>query len=77
MRAIRLKAVVDERATLSASLPPGVPAGTVDVLVFLERDEASPGAGVDDDSFDELMRFHLDHRLDGVTLRELVEEGRR
>ncbi len=77
MRAIKLKATVDDRATLSATLPPDIPAGTVDVILILEQYETPPAAGANDDPFAELMQFHRNHRLDGITLRELVEEGRR
>ncbi len=77
MRAIKLKAAVDERAMLSVSLPSDVPSGTVEVIVLLEQDAIPPKTAVDGDSFDELLAFHRDHRLDGVTLQELIAEGRR
>ncbi len=77
MRAIKLKATVDKRAMLSVNLPSDVPSGMVEVIILLEQEEVPPATPVNGDSLDELMAFHRDHRLDGITLRELIEEGRR
>ena len=77
MRALKLKAVVDEHATLSVNLPSDVPTGMVEVIILLDQDETRPGMTADNDSFDELLSFHKHHRLDGITLQDLIAEGRR
>ncbi len=76
MRAIKLKAAVDKHSVLSVALPSDIPSGMVDVIVLVEQNDASPAAA-NKNSLDELLAFHRDHRLDGITLKELAEEGRR
>lgn len=76
MQTIKLKGVVDEDRKLSLTLPPGTRAGMVDVIVLVEESDTIP-LSMSDGSFAELMNFHKGHRLDGISLKELVSEGRR
>lgn len=79
MRAIKMKALVDENSTIVINVPKTVPNGPVEVIILVdEKDELVSSSQPDSaDSFTELMEFHKKHRLDGVSLRELKEEGRR
>lgn len=76
MQTIKLRGLVDEERKLSLTLPPGVPAGMVEVIVLVEEPEGEQSKPADN-SFAELMAFHKGRRLDGVPLKELVAEGRR
>ena len=78
MQAFKFKTVIDETHTLSLVLPSTVRPGTTDVTVVLEVDEPvktvkSPSP----ETVEALRTFHKGRRLNGLTLRELKEEGRR
>jgi len=81
MQALKFKTVIDEKRTLSLPLPADVGLGLTDVIVLLETPTPQAPISVDnplsDEEFEELMNFHKGRRLDGITLEELKEEGRR
>ncbi|MCD8141192.1 MAG: hypothetical protein LUE17_15725 [Planctomycetaceae bacterium] len=75
MQTIKLKGLVDDTGRLVVTLPAGTKSGEVDVLVIVQGMDDSVHA--EDDAFEELMNFHKGNRLDGISLQELVSEGRR
>ena len=81
MQALKFKTVIDEKRTLSLPLPADIGLGMTDVIVLLEgvgASESPPAAqSPSDEEFEAFMNFHKGRRLDGITLSELKEEGRR
>ena len=81
MQTLKFKAVIDETHTLSLVLPSTVRPGTADVTVVLEMDEPRETAGAAksaaEEAYEALLRFGDGRRLGGISIKELVAEGRR
>ena len=78
MQTLQFQAVIDEKRILSLVLPDSVRPGKAAVTVVLEEEESAKAVkSPSDEEFEELMNFHKGRRLDGITLEELKEEGRR
>ena len=74
MQTLEFKAVIDERRILSLTLPADVSTGPARVTVTLEPGE--PVKRPSPETVKALKAFHKGRRLDGMSLRELREEGR-
>jgi len=79
MSVARFTTAVDERRLLSVTLPPDIQAGQVEVVVWQTSAEAKRkgGGGPSDETHAALLAFHKGRRLNGLTLKQLKEEGRR
>ncbi|MCL2640749.1 MAG: hypothetical protein FWD53_07890 [Phycisphaerales bacterium] len=82
MSIARFTTVVDERRHLSVTLPPDIQAGQVEVIVWQASAEAKRkgvggGKGPSDETHAALLAFHKGRQLNGLTLKQLKEEGRR
>lgn len=78
MQAVKMKAAIGENRTLSLTLPATVRPGMADVIVLLEEDETRVPAKFPSDSvFEELLHFGDGRRLDGLSIKEMLAEGRR
>ena len=82
MSVARFTTVVDEKRFLSVTLPPEIQAGQVEVVVWQtsaesKRKGGKGGGGPSDETHAALLAFHKGHRLNGLTLKQLKEEGRR
>jgi len=81
MQALKFKVAIDETHTLSLVLPAGVYPETADVIVLLEEPASKRSISTDDplsdEEFEELLRIGDGQRLDGLSIKELVAEGRR
>ena len=80
MSVARFTTVIDESRHLSLTLPPDMHAGPVEVIVRQEVLSAKtpfPKKRVSDEEHAEMLAFHKGRRLNGLTIRELKEEGRR
>ena len=81
MQTLHFEAVIDESRTLSLALPGHVRPGMARVTVTVDTDtpSADPGAGPSpaEMAYEKLLRFGDGRRLDGISIKELVAEGRR
>lgn len=75
MQTPEFNAVMDEKRTLSLVLPAEVSLGPTRVMVMLEPGEARKRPTPE--TVKALKAFHIGRRLDGMSLRQLREEGRR
>lgn len=78
MQTLKLDAVIDETHTISLVLPACFRPGKAEVVVTV--DEGEPKAEnkpMTDEEFEELMRFGDGRRLDGISIKELIAEGRK
>ncbi len=78
MSTLKFKTVIDERRTLSLTLPATTRPGMADVIVMLKDDAPwEPVASPSDEVFDALMRFGDGRRLGGLSIRKMAAEGRK
>ena len=75
MQTLEFDTVIDEKRVLSLTLPAGVSLGPARVMVVLEPGETVKRPSPE--TVKALKAFHKGRRLDGISLRELREEGRR
>ena len=83
MQTLKLDAVIDEAHTISLVLPANFRPGKAEVIVMVDANEPkadkpkTPFKRMSDEEFEKLMHFGDGRRLDGISLRELIMEGRR
>ena len=81
MQTLQFQAVIDEKRILSLVLPSTVRLGKASVTVVLEEDEPRETVGVAksaaEEAYEALLHFGDGRRLGGLSIKELVAEGRR
>ena len=81
MQTLNFDAVIDERRILSLVLPDSIRPGRAKVTVMLETerplDKTDSVKSAAKAAYDELLRFGDGRRLGGLSIKELVAEGRR
>jgi hypothetical protein len=78
MQALKFDAVINEAHTLTLVLPDHIRPGKAEVVVMVDADDPSAAsAPMTDEEFEALMRFGDGRRLDGLSIKDLIAEGRR
>jgi len=81
VQTLKFDAVIDEKRTLSLVLPDSVRPGKAEVTVVLELDASGETTGAvkspAEEAYEALLRFGDGRRLGGLSIKEMVAEGRR